>query len=900
MQIREIHIDGFGIFANTHITGMIQGINVIYGPNEFGKTTLLAFIRRVLFGFPSLRSPSVNPYPALSGGAYGGKLICELNNKEIIVIHRTKGTHGGLVTIQMDSRELSGQEELDGLLDHITKTFYENVYAISLAELQEVESLDAEEVKSRIYGAGLGLGGVSLTGVKKEFKELGDSLYAPRGRTQTMPSLYSDIREVEQKIREIQVGLGKYDEVVAQRNALLGEAIELQEKLRYLQTTRRSLENKKNLYGTYLDLHKAESALSQLGELPDFPEDALENLKELKTELINLNAQIKEKEDDLKVLESKRDGCIYNEKIIKIEPTINSLQRMSGKYQSASKDIVTVSSERKELVEEIEAEIKKLGQDWSKEIIREFELGYLGKEKIRNSKDSIDEANRRITEARSKLEMRREDIARESARGFAGPDVYRYAIHAVVALGFLGMVGGALFSQWWLAGFSAIFLLIGIAVFFTMGIRIKIAAEDPLKKKYSDAVDKAISEQQKLNEEWQEFLRTNKLDQSLSPEGALDVARAIDDIQSKLTLVDRFDTRIERMQKTIDEVRELQDNVAPSIDESKLSNDVNANLDIFAHELNEARDTKKKREGFEEQIGELNIRIKTLKEHKSVKEKEIQDYFSSLGATDEEGVKQKHNVFIERNMLNGKINESKKIIQKTVGTGESYEEFIKSISPTSPPEIEGELDEVGRQIEELKELRDEKNQKIGELRNKIENLSSSQDLLFKQSEYELTKQQIRECSREWTKSQIALVMLNKAISKYEKTRQPEVIKAASDIFSHLTNDRYQTMIKPAETNELRIKDGYGNTKGIIEMSRGTKEELYFAMRLGLIKEYEKRSESMPVIMDDILVNFDDERGPLAIKALQNFAKERQVVVLTCHKNTVEIYGKYGVNEIIIG
>ncbi|MCH8070051.1 MAG: AAA family ATPase, partial [Candidatus Marinimicrobia bacterium] len=61
MQIREIHIDGFGIFSNTHITGMIQGINVIYGPNEFGKTTLLEFIRRILFVFP-WSSASTNPY----------------------------------------------------------------------------------------------------------------------------------------------------------------------------------------------------------------------------------------------------------------------------------------------------------------------------------------------------------------------------------------------------------------------------------------------------------------------------------------------------------------------------------------------------------------------------------------------------------------------------------------------------------------------------------------------------------------------------------------------------------------------------------------------------------------------------------------------------------------------
>ena len=42
------------------------------------------------------------------------------------------------------------------------------------------------------------------------------------------------------------------------------------------------------------------------------------------------------------------------------------------------------------------------------------------------------------------------------------------------------------------------------------------------------------------------------------------------------------------------------------------------------------------------------------------------------------------------------------------------------------------------------------------------------------------------------------------------------------------------------------------------MSRGTREQLYLAMRFGLIEEYEARSEPLPIIMDDVFVNFDDD------------------------------------------
>jgi len=68
---------------------------------------------------------------------------------------------------------------------------------------------------------------------------------------------------------------------------------------------------------------------------------------------------------------------------------------------------------------------------------------------------------------------------------------------------------------------------------------------------------------------------------------------------------------------------------------------------------------------------------------------------------------------------------------------------------------------------------------------------------------------------------------------------------------------------------------------------------------GLVEEYEKRVEPMPFVMDDTFVNFDDERGQLAIEALNRFAKDRQVIVLTCHKSIMDIFKSTNANIITI-
>ena len=83
------------------------------------------------------------------------------------------------------------------------------------------------------------------------------------------------------------------------------------------------------------------------------------------------------------------------------------------------------------------------------------------------------------------------------------------------------------------------------------------------------------------------------------------------------------------------------------------------------------------------------------------------------------------------------------------------------------------------------------------------------------------------------------------------------------------------------------------------MSRGTREQLYLAMRFGLIQEYETRSEPLPVVMDDVFVNFDDDRRDNVIEILKEFSKERQVIILSCHKQSLDLFTRHEARQILI-
>ena len=77
-------------------------------------------------------------------------------------------------------------------------------------------------------------------------------------------------------------------------------------------------------------------------------------------------------------------------------------------------------------------------------------------------------------------------------------------------------------------------------------------------------------------------------------------------------------------------------------------------------------------------------------------------------------------------------------------------------------------------------------------------------------------------------------------------------------------------------------------KEIQDLSRGTAEQLYLSLRFGFIREFSKRSESLPIVFDDILVNFDPKRFKAACEGIKELSETNQVLYFTCHPETVDM------------
>ena len=66
MKITDVRVDGFGVWSGLEVRDLSRNMTVFFGRNEAGKTTLMQFIRTVLYGFSAKRRQSKSPRPAHS------------------------------------------------------------------------------------------------------------------------------------------------------------------------------------------------------------------------------------------------------------------------------------------------------------------------------------------------------------------------------------------------------------------------------------------------------------------------------------------------------------------------------------------------------------------------------------------------------------------------------------------------------------------------------------------------------------------------------------------------------------------------------------------------------------------------------------------------------------------
>jgi uncharacterized protein YhaN len=136
---------------------------------------------------------------------------------------------------------------------------------------------------------------------------------------------------------------------------------------------------------------------------------------------------------------------------------------------------------------------------------------------------------------------------------------------------------------------------------------------------------------------------------------------------------------------------------------------------------------------------------------------------------------------------------------------------------------------------------------------------------------------------------LARRLLAESVRRFDRENQPEMIATVSRLMRQMTAGRYTEFDRTGgdrKTIVVRRFDGVERTPS--QLSTGTREQLYLAIRLGYVLHYCRQNEPLPIVIDDVLVNFDDDRARHTLCALSDIAGAVQVLFFTCHLHLVSL------------
>jgi uncharacterized protein YhaN len=1012
MKLLALEIEGYGVWSGLKFQRMSDGLNVVCGPNEAGKSTVLHFIRAALYGF----SPERRRYlPPVHGGAPGGWLEVAAAGGQYQIACRpaldgNRRLDETLITSGDGVRH--GEQLMKSILAGIDEPTFNNVFAVSLNEMQELGALTGTQAADLLYSITAGLDRVSLIEVARELETTRNRILDRHGATSQITQLMGQREQIQRQIEEQQSHSQAYLRLAGDRDALDREIANLQQEkdaLREQLDLRDLAAAVRDRWRRHRDLGEE---LANLDPPPPVAPDAIERLETIKDRARKHQESLDRLRRHRQTFHREAVGLHVNEVLGRQGPRIAATLEQDPWLRALESQIAELEKQRHDLNATMFAEYEKMGlgkpakpdrlphfspqaltrlrapgrhlreclkkckafrrdaedAHHAAKSVHEQVAAALSDRQAPDLSSATEQAGALVNMLRRRMQLdeqleqmsRNEKELQEQGQALLAKQVPAGSTTMMLGVIFVGavliMAVGMLVIPWapatWMMIAIGVILAVGAVLYRYITLRAndmqleegqsqllllqkqikqikderavlddqlpqgggpmaaRLAAAErelaevenlaPLdsrreaaRQDASETASRAEQAEEDLRaarRAWRNGLEKAGLPLDFSPRNIRQVARLashIRDLQSRLSLMDEelgqrrrerdmLHARVTQLVVDCGVKVESDDPMEKVLELSEILTGQEARIarrKVIRRRLRGLRRARGKRL---EAIARGNQRRKQLLRQCGAESEEHLHRIAAEAARIE-NIRREHE-HLERDLT------------ASIGGRAPRSVLKEHIEGPAAAHLDASRDDLRTRLAGIEREIHQRIEKRGGLAAQMKHLADDRQLASRQLDLASLQQRIDEAVSRWQVLAVTGQILESIRVAYESHRQPETLQEASGYFSQMTQDRYRRVWTPVGERILRVEDSDGHWLPVEVLSRGAREQLFLSLRLALAAHFARRGAALPLILDDVLVNFDMERARAAAQVLRDFAaRGQQMLVFTCHEHIAKLF-----------
>ncbi len=224
--------------------------------------------------------------------------------------------------------------------------------------------------------------------------------------------------------------------------------------------------------------------------------------------------------------------------------------------------------------------------------------------------------------------------------------------------------------------------------------------------------------------------------------------------------------------------------------------------------------------------------------------------------------------------------------------GQSVDEFVVKVRAENPDSLVERKSIATRDKREHESALTTINESVFSLTNDKKNLEKAgDDAADLRQRAEACAATITQDSARFLRLQLAISLLQSQVERFRKENQAPLLQKAGEVFNAITCSAFSGLGADFKADDVPILVGVRQDKTNVPvegLSDGSRDQLYLALRLAALDRFLEAHEPMPLILDDLLITFDNERALAILPQLGELAKRTQIFLFTHHEHLIEL------------